>query len=75
MSKIQSIIFNKKYFTPLQAVSWLDEHDFKHYKIDITTNFIRFRQIEPLTLEKQGFRHYHNKYILDNKIMLVIANR
>ena len=75
MSRIQSILFNQKYFTIPQAVYWLDEHNYKHYKIDITTNFIRFRQIEPLTLEKQGFRHYHNKYILDNKIMLVIANK
>ena len=47
MSKIQSILFNRKYFTTIQAVKWLDEHDFKHYKIDITTNFIRFRQIDP----------------------------
>lgn len=75
MSKIQSILFNRKYFTTIQAVKWLDEHDFKHYKIDITTNFIRFRQIDPLTLTKEGFRHYHNKYILDKQIMFVIANK
>jgi len=75
MSKIQSILFNRKYFTTIQAVKWLDEHDFKHYKIDITTNFIRFRQIDPLTLEKEGYTHYYNKYILDNKIMFVIANK
>ena len=75
MSRIQSIIFNKKFYTPLQAIKWLDEHNYKHYKIDTTTNFIRFRQIDPLTLEKEGFRHYHNKYILDKKIMFVIANK
>ena len=75
MSRIQSILFNRKYFTPLQAINWLDENNFKHYKIDITINFIRFRQIEPSTLKKEGFQHYHNKYILDNKIMFVIAHK
>ena len=45
------------------------------FKIDVTTSFIRFRQIDPLTLEKEGYTHYHNKYILDNKIMFVIANK
>ena len=55
MSRIQSILFNQKYFTISQAINWLDEHNYKHYKIDITTNFIRFRQIEPSTLKKKGF--------------------
>ena len=75
MQRIQSILFNRKYFTTIQAIEWLDEHKFKHYKIDVTINFIRFRQIDPLILEKEGFRHYHNKYILDKKIMYVIANK
>ena len=75
MSKIQSILFNRKYFDIKEAVNWLDEHNYKHYKIDITTNFIRFRQIEPLILEKEGYTHYHNKYILDKKILFVIANK
>ena len=67
MSRIQSILFNRKYFNPLQAINWLDENNFKHYKIDITINFIKFRQIDPLMLKQEGFRHYHNKYILDKK--------
>ena len=65
MSRIQSILFNRKYFTPLQDINWFDEIFFKHYKMDITINFIRFSQIEPSTLQKEGFRHYHTKYILD----------
>lgn len=49
-SSVQSVIFNKKYYTEDQARRWLYSHSFKtNYKPkpDITENFIRYRQFEP----------------------------
>ena len=47
MSKIQSLLFNKKYFNIRSAVEWLIYHGYKHYKVDVTRNYIRFRQFDP----------------------------
>jgi len=47
MSRIQSIIFDKMYWTQGQAESWLQHHGFKNDKIDITENTYRFRQFHP----------------------------
>lgn len=49
-SSVQSVIFNKKYYTEEQARNWLYSHGFKtNYKPKphITKNFIRYRQFEP----------------------------
>lgn len=55
-SSVQSVIFNKKYYTEEQARKWLHSHGFKtNYKKateskprpHITENFIRYRQFEP----------------------------
>lgn len=45
--KIQSIIFNKKYYNIEQATQWLKENHLKIKKVDITKNYLRFRQIAP----------------------------
>lgn len=47
MSKVQSVLFDKNVFNPETAVIWLAKHGFKFKKIDITDNYIRFRQFEP----------------------------
>ena len=49
-SSVQSVIFNKKYYTEEQAHKWLHSHGFKtNYtqRPHITENFIRYRQFEP----------------------------
>lgn len=48
MSRIQSIIFNRKFFSLIKARNWLRDHGFKYSKVDTTKNFYRFRQIPPL---------------------------
>ena len=46
-SKVQSVLFNRKYFTIPAAVQWLTRNGFKHYKVDKTSRYLRFRQIDP----------------------------
>ena len=46
-SRIQSIIFSKKLLTVPTAKLWLRHYNYKSNKIDITNNYIRFRQFEP----------------------------
>ncbi len=49
-SSVQSVIFNKKYYTEEQARRWLHSHSFRtNFKPSphITENFIRYRQFDP----------------------------
>lgn len=47
VSEIQSILFNKSYFTPEEAINWLYNHDKKYLKIDESKHFLRFRLNDP----------------------------
>ena len=71
-SIIQSVIFNLHKWTIIKAAQWIQEHEFKIKKIDITKNYLRFRQISPERLKKEGYIHYITKKI-DNGIELIIA--
>ena len=76
MQKIQSIIFNKNLNTLSYCLKWLQEHDFKFIKVHETTNFYRFRQIDPNILKKQGYNIYNNVLVDENKkIYYVIASK
>jgi len=44
---VQSVIFNKKQYTPAEAMAWLLEHDFKINKIHTTEKYHRFNQFKP----------------------------
>ena len=45
--KIQTVLIPKEDFTLLEALQWLDDHNYAHKKVDITENFWRFRQMTP----------------------------
>lgn len=47
MSKVQSVLFDRKQWTPAAAERWLASHDFKHNKIDVKEKHLRFRQFNP----------------------------
>jgi|FreactTroBogLake_1042271.scaffolds.fasta_scaffold01894_3 hypothetical protein len=47
MSKIQSIVFNKNYFTFRTAQKWMVDHKFRLISVEETPNWYRFRQIDP----------------------------
>ena len=70
---IQSIIFNKDKWDEKTACEWLKEHNFTNKKVDITDEFIRFRQYDPKKLKKDGYDKYHNKKLGSSGVELVIA--
>lgn len=47
MRIIQSVIFNKKKYSPSEAMAWLMENNFDFDKIHTTERYHRFRQFEP----------------------------
>lgn len=62
---VETILFNRRLWTIPLAESWLRRHKYKYGKVDITTNFFRFRQRTP----KRGAHYYTVK--LPNGIHLV----
>jgi hypothetical protein len=48
-SMVQSVLFPKSVFTQKKAVGWLTKHNYDHAKVDITDNYYRFRQKEPVS--------------------------
>lgn len=67
MSMVQSVIFNKKYWDIVSAMTWLIEHKFKIVKVDRKKNYLRFRQENP-----KKFVRYFTKD-LQNGIQLIIG--
>jgi hypothetical protein len=68
MSMIQSIVFKREYGVT-KARDWLMKYGFGSSKMDITPNFIRFRQYDPLPLERAGYkfrtqRFKHGSFII-----------
>jgi hypothetical protein len=72
MYKIQSVIFDRNMWKFDNVIKWAILHELKVYKIGITKNEFRVRQIQPERLKKLGYTNYHNKKIGDG-IQLVIA--
>jgi hypothetical protein len=62
MSIIQSVLFNKHLNSEQDCLNWLIEHKLKHYKVDETENYFRWRQTNP----KRG-RAYRIKTIDEKK--------
>jgi len=53
VSKVQSVIFARKYWSTTRAQKWLRKHNFVwNSKVDIKPNFIRFRQFDPSRYKK-----------------------
>jgi hypothetical protein len=70
---VQSVIFDKSKHTIKQAKKWLKDNGYKSPKIDEETNTIRFRQLDPIKMEKQGYTKYRNKKLGNSGITLVIS--
>jgi hypothetical protein len=67
---IQSIIFNKHYWTIEDAVAWLLARKIKVLKYHDTPNFVRFRLLHPV------FNNYYTKELggKNRGIQLIIAS-
>lgn len=44
---IQSVLFERSKFTIPKAIKYLEKRNMKILKVDITKNYLRFRQEEP----------------------------
>lgn len=72
---VQSVIFDKDKFNITTAKTWLKSNDFKSPKVDRQENTLRFRQIDPEKVEKEGFSEYRTKDLNNSGIKLIIAYR
>lgn len=45
--KVQTVLIPKT-FTLKEALEWLEDHNYRHKKVDITEDFYRFRQMTPM---------------------------
>ena len=61
MSIIQSVIF-KREFVVTRARDWLAQHGFGANKVDIKPEHLRFRQYDPLYLERMGYHFRTQKF-------------
>ena len=61
------MLFLRKNWTPKKAITWLKKHKYKHYKIDITDKYLRFRQFDPNKKKKHRIKKITNdiKYIFE----------
>lgn len=62
MRLIQSVIFNRKKYSPAEAMSWLLEHDFEVKDIHTTERYHRFRQFDPYDDPEKTYITVESKY-------------
>jgi len=63
--KIQSILFDRKLYNVKTAEQWLKKNGFQNNGVDEKPDHLRFRQIDPEIIVKQGFSHYITKPITE----------
>ena len=56
--KIQSVIFNNKIWTIIDAANFLLNNDFEVIEIDESDNYIIFKQIDESVLKQLGYTIY-----------------
>ena len=56
--KIQSVIFNNKIWTIIDAANYLLNNDFEVIEIDESDNYIIFKQIDESVLKQLGYTEY-----------------
>lgn len=58
---IQSILFKREYGL-IKARDWLRKYGYGSSKVDITPEYLRFRQYDPLPLERSGYKFRTQKF-------------
>jgi len=70
---VQSILFDKKKWKVNEAVEWLQDNNYISPKVDTTSHYLRFRQLDPKDYPKP---HWHyTTHRLGNGIDLIILYR
>lgn len=57
---VQSVLFDKRKWSLKDSKKYLRAHGFKHFAVDETSNYYRFRQIDPTGPKALHF-HYFTK--------------
>lgn len=65
-SEVQSVLIPRT-FTQINAIAWLEAHGYKNKKIDITDDYYRFRQEEPIKFKRFTMQK------LPNGVQLIIG--
>ena len=65
---IQSILFDKNFWTIKQAIMWLESNGYVHKKVHETDKFYRFRQLSP---SYDTYRYITKK--IPNHIELIVG--
>jgi hypothetical protein len=69
---VQSLIIDKNEFDLVDALLYVLKNGKKSDKVDETENYYRFRQVEPLLLDKKGYHNYKTVGI-DDGIKYIVA--
>jgi len=69
---VQSVIIDKNKYELIDALLYILKYGRRANKVDETVNYYRFRQVEPLILDKKGYNNYKTIEI-DDGIKYVIA--
>jgi hypothetical protein len=70
---IQSVLMDKNKYELIDALLYILKNKYKADKIDESDNYYRFRQVEPLILDKKGFDKYKTIKGLDEGTKIIIA--
>jgi hypothetical protein len=71
--KVQSVIFRRDKWTPAKASKWLQKNQYANKGIDEKDEHLRFRQLNPDYIRKQGYKRFITKPLGDSGVSLIIA--
>jgi hypothetical protein len=71
--RVQSVIFRRDKWTPAKASKWLQKHNYANKGIDEKDEHLRFRQLNPDYIRKQGYKRFITKPLGDSGVSLIIA--
>lgn len=71
--RVQSILFRRDKWTPSKASKWLEKHNYSNKGVDEKEGHLRFRQLNPDYIRKQGYKRFITKAFGDSGVSLIIA--
>ena len=66
--KVQSVIFNNKIWTIIDAANFLLNNDFDVIEIDESDNYIIFKQIDASVLKQLGYTVYKKVRLINRNV-------
>ena len=69
--KVQSVIFNNKIWTIIDAANFLLNNDFEVIEIDESDNYIIFKQFDSSVLKQLGYTVYKKVRLIKSGIEMI----